>query len=192
MSKFIQLIFLYVRHYQSIQDLVVKEFGEETWLKIIAKSKIDVHEFQNHQVYDDAYTYRLAGAVSEVLNTDLNTVLKMFGEFWILEISLKKYPSMMASGGLSFKEFMLNLPNFHNRVYLTYPELVAPEFKVRMDGDAMLVEYHSQRPGLTAMMEGMLHGIVKMFKEQGVQVLLESEKINSNLDHDLFRITWEK
>ncbi|MEY4778403.1 MAG: hypothetical protein RIS13_1151, partial [Bacteroidota bacterium] len=116
---------------QSIQDLVVKEFGEETWLKIIAKSKIDVHEFQNHQVYDDAYTYRLAGAVSEVLNTDLNTVLKMFGEFWILEISLKKYPSMMASGGLSFKEFMLNLPNFHNRVYLTYPELVAPEFKVR-------------------------------------------------------------
>jgi hypothetical protein len=61
-----------------------------------------------------------------------------------------------------------------------------------MDGDAMLVEYHSQRPGLTAMMEGMLHGIVKMFKEQDVQVLLESEKINSNLDHDLFRITWEK
>jgi hypothetical protein len=104
---------------QSIQDLVVKEFGEETWLKIIAKSKIDVHEFQNHQVYDDAYTYR-------------------------------------------------------------------------MDGDAMLVEYHSKRPGLTAMMEGMLHGIVKMFKEQDVQVLLESEKINSNLDHDLFRITWEK
>ena len=99
---------------------------------------------------------------------------------------------MMASGGLSFKEFMLNLPNFHNRVYLTYPELVAPEFKVRMDGDAMLVEYHSQRPGLTAMMEGMLHGIVKMFKEQDVQVLLESEKIKSNLDHDLFRITWEK
>jgi hypothetical protein len=61
-----------------------------------------------------------------------------------------------------------------------------------MDGDAMLVEYHSQRPGLTAMMEGMLHGIVKMFKEQDVQVLLESEKIKSNLDHDLFRITWEK
>lgn len=74
---------------QSIQDLVVKEFGEETWLKIIAKSKIDVHEFHNHQVYDDAYTYQLAEAVSEVLNTDLNTVLKMFGEFWILGISLK-------------------------------------------------------------------------------------------------------
>jgi hypothetical protein len=177
---------------QSIQDLVVKDFGEVTWLKIIAKSKIDVHDFQNHQVYDDAYTYRLAEAVSEVLQTDINTVFKMFGEFWILEISLKKYPSMMASGGLNFKEFMLNLPNFHNRVYLTYPELVAPEFKVRMDGDSMLVEYHSQRPGLTAMMEGMLHGIVKMFKEQGVLIILETEKINSDLDHDLFRIIWEK
>ncbi len=77
---------------QSIQDLVVKDFGEETWLKIIAKSKIDVHEFQNHQVYDDEYTYRLAAAFSEVLQTELNTVLKMFGEFWILEISLKNIP----------------------------------------------------------------------------------------------------
>jgi hypothetical protein len=56
----------------------------------------------------------------------------------------------------------------------------------------MLVEYHSQRPGLTAMMEGMLHGIVKMFKEQGILVVLETEKINSDLDHDLFRIIWEK
>jgi hypothetical protein len=31
-----------------------------------------------------------------------------------------------------------------------------------------------------------------MFKEPGVLVVLEAEKINSELDHDLFRIIWEK
>jgi len=148
---------------QSIQELILKEFGEETWLRILNKSGVDVAEFQNHEVYDDSYTYKLAGAISEILDTKLENVLKMFGEFWIIEISQKKYPSMMATGGSSFKEFMLNLPTFHNRVYLTYPKLIAPEFKVREDNDSLLVEYHSAREGLAPLMEGMLIGITKMF-----------------------------
>lgn len=130
---------------QSIQELILKEFGEETWLRILNKSGVDVAEFQNHEVYDDSYTYKLAGAISEILDTKLENVLKMFGEFWIIEISQKKYPSMMATGGSCFKEFMLNLPTFHNRVYLTYPKLIAPEFKVREDNESLLVEYHSAR-----------------------------------------------
>ncbi len=138
---------------QSIQELILKEFGEETWLRILNKSGVDVAEFQNHEVYDDSYTYKLAGAISEILDTKLENVLKMFGEFWIIEISQKKYPSMMATGGSSFKEFMLNLPTFHNRVYLTYPKLIAPEFKVREDNDSLLVEYHSAREGLAPLME---------------------------------------
>jgi len=173
---------------QSIQELILKEFGEETWLRILNKSGVDVAEFQNHEVYDDSYTYKLAGAISEILDTKLENVLKMFGEFWIIEISQKKYPSMMATGGSSFKEFMLNLPTFHNRVYLTYPKLIAPEFKVREDNESLLVEYHSAREGLAPLMEGMLIGITKMFGEDDKRILKEYSKTPNGPDHDLFRI----
>lgn len=173
---------------QSIQELILKEFGEETWLRILNKSGVDVAEFQNHEVYDDSYTYKLAGAISEILDTKLENVLKMFGEFWIIEISQKKYPSMMATGGSSFKEFMLNLPTFHNRVYLTYPKLIAPEFKVREDNESLLVEYHSAREGLAPLMEGMLIGITKMFGEVDKKILKEYSKTPNGPDHDLFRI----
>ena len=173
---------------QSIQELILKEFGEETWLRILNKSGVDVAEFQNHEVYDDSYTYKLAGAISEILDTKLENVLKMFGEFWIIEISQKKYPSMMATGGSSFKEFMLNLPTFHNRVYLTYPKLIAPEFKVREDNESLLVEYHSAREGLAPLMEGMLIGITKMFGEDDKKILKEYSKTPNGPDHDLFRI----
>lgn len=173
---------------QSIQELILKEFGEETWLRIVNKSGVDVAEFQNHEVYDDSYTYKLAGAISEVLDTKLENVLMMFGEFWIIEISQKKYPNLMATGGKGFREFMLNLPTFHNRVYLTYPKLIAPEFKVREDNDILLVEYHSAREGLAPLMEGMLIGITKLFGEEDRKIVKEYSKMPNGPDHDLFRI----
>lgn len=173
---------------QSIQELVLRNFGEETWLMILAKSKVDVVEFANHTVYDDAYTYRLASAAAEVLDTSLENVLKLFGEFWILEISLKKYPSMTASGGQNIDEFMANLPKFHNRVYLTYPHLIAPEFNVRIDDEGIWVEYHSKRSGLASLMEGMLYGIIKMFREK-MEVSHVKSKAKREAEYDLFLMT---
>jgi len=175
---------------QSIQELIIKEFGEETWLRILNKSGVEVSEFKNHEVYDDSYTYKLAGATAEVLDTNLENVLKLFGEFWIIEISQKKYPSLIASGGMNLRDFMLNLPNFHNRVYLTYPKLIAPEFKVYEDENQkdILVEYHSKREGLAPMMEGMLYGILKCFNETNKKIIHEYSKSINGPDHDLFRI----
>ena len=98
----------------------------------------------------------------------------------------------MAAGGNSFREFLFNLPKFHNRIYLSYPDLVAPEFKISDYGDSIAVEYHSEREGLTHLMEGMLLGIIKMFNEQHALVNLEYTKSNSTFDHDLFLITWIK
>ena len=174
---------------QSIQELILRDFGEETWLTILGKSNVDVVEFANHTVYDDAYTYRLATAAAEVLNTSVENVLKLFGEFWILEISLKKYPSMTASGGQNIHEFMNNLPKFHNRVYLTYPHLVAPEFNVKIEEEGIWVEYHSKRSGLAPLMEGMLYGIIKMFKET-MEVRHVKSKARREAEFDLFLMSF--
>jgi len=173
---------------QSIQELVLRDFGEETWLTILAKSNVDVVEFANHTVYDDAYTYRLAAGAAEVLNTTLEDILKRFGEFWILDISMKKYPSMTASGGQNIHEFMINLPKFHNRVYLTYPHLIAPEFNVKETDEGIWVEYHSKRSGLAPLMEGMLHGIIKMFGEK-MEVSHIKSKAKREAEYDLYLMT---
>jgi len=175
---------------QAIQQLVIKDYGEEYWLGVIQKSGIDVFEFRNHESYDDKYTYLLASTLANQLNTDIASILRKLGEFWILDISLKKYPAMMAAGGQNFSEFLLNLPKFHNRVYLSYPDLIAPEFKITKKSDCFEVEYHSQREGLTHLMEGMLQGIIKMFGEKNVTVKIGYTRLNSSHDHDLFIIKW--
>jgi hypothetical protein len=175
---------------QSIQELIIKDFGEEIWLKIIAKCNFDVAEFNNHQNYDDKYTYLLAEAASEILNVEISTVFKLFGEFWITDISMKKYPTMMSSGGITLKEFLRNLPDFHNRIYLSYPNLIAPEFRIiEEENEVFWVEYYTDRKGLTHLMEGMLIGLTKMFNEQEMQVELLEEKTLTGKDFDLFRIS---
>jgi hypothetical protein len=175
---------------QSIQELIIKDFGEETWLKIIAKCNFDVAEFNNHENYDDKYTYLIAEAASDILKVEISTVFKLFGEFWITDISMKKYPALMSSGGITLKEFLKNLPEFHNRIYLSYPNLVAPEFRIiEEENEVFWVEYYTNRKGLTHLMEGMLIGLTKMFNEQEMQVELIEEKTLTGKDFDLFRIS---
>jgi len=38
---------------QAIQQMVIRDHGEEVWLNIIHKSGIDIYEFRNHENYDD-------------------------------------------------------------------------------------------------------------------------------------------
>lgn len=177
---------------QAIHQMVMRDHGESVWLNMIHKSSIDVSEFRNHESYDDKYTYLLASALAEHLNKPVADILRSFGEFWILEISLKKYPAMMAAGGNNFRTFLLNLPKFHNRIFLSYPNLIAPEFLIHEHDDCISVQYHSQRAGLTHLMEGMLIGIIKMFNEHNAVVSIEYTKSNTQFDHDLFLIKWIK
>jgi hypothetical protein len=173
---------------QSIQELITKEYGEERWLKIVSNCQMDIVEFENHKVYDDTYTYLLANSAAQELQVSLDDVLMKFGEFWIIDISMKKYPMLMTAGGMNFSEFMKNLPHFHNRIFLSYPQLIAPEFKINQDGKVFWVEYHSKREGLTKMMEGMLHGLAKMFNEVNYSITLEKDRSLTENHFDLFKI----
>jgi hypothetical protein len=58
----------------------------------------------------------------------IGAVLIAFGEWWVMKTS-EKYPGLMNSGGINLKEFLVNLPVFHNRIMLIYPKLTPPEFK---------------------------------------------------------------
>ena len=73
----------------------------------------------------------------------------------------------------------------------SYPNLIAPEFKITRKEACFEVEYHSQREGLTHLMEGMLTGIIKMFGEMNATVELAYTRSDSLHDHDLFIIKWK-
>jgi hypothetical protein len=174
---------------KAIEDLVREKFGDETWEEIKLRCGVDVEVFLSNQPYDDAVTFKLAQGVSEVTGLSLKQVLNAFGEWWVLRTSKEKYGGLMQAGGNSLKEFLMNLPVFHNRIMLIYPNLSPPEFKVKeVEQQSVDVHYFSQRSGLQEFVRGLLHGLAILYGVSA-EIVMKQDR-TSGSDHDVFNVSW--
>lgn len=174
---------------KAIEDMVVSRHGESTWQLIKRKAGVEAEVFVGNEGYPDSITYSLVGAASEVLALPAETILRAFGEHWVLETAQKGYGPMMRAAGSTLGEFLAYLPHFHDRVSLIYPKLEPPHFAVsERQPDSLVLHYHSHRPGLTPFVEGLIQGLAKMFSTPATVTLLRSRDRGD--DHDAFHIRW--
>lgn len=174
---------------KAIQGLVTENFGEEAWEKIKETSGVQIDSFLSSEAYPDETTYKLAGAASEVLDIPLKQVLITFGEYWVLKTGKESYGALMDAGGSNLKEFLINLPSFHSRVMLIYPNLKPPEFKITHIQDKSLhLHYYSTRLGFEDFLVGLLQGLAKMFDTEIHVEMLESRA--NGFDHEIFSVAW--
>ncbi|EKT4510563.1 heme NO-binding domain-containing protein, partial [Flavobacterium psychrophilum] len=147
---------------KAIEDLVIANFGEAKWNAIKDRTGIDIDFFISNEPYDDEITFKLALAVSQEMNMTINQVLITFGEWWVIKTTSEKYPGLMNSGGNNLRDFLVNLPNFHNRVMLIYPKLTPPEFKIsNITENGLNLHYFSKRQGLQEFVRGLIQGLGK-------------------------------
>jgi len=174
---------------KAIEDLVIANFGEEKWEAIKDRSGIDIDFFISSEPYDDDVTFKLAVAVSEEMHMTVGDVLIAFGEWWVVKTTTEKYPGLMDSGGDNLRDFLVNLPNFHNRVMLIYPKLTPPEFKVSdITEHGLNLHYFSQRQGLQEFVRGLIQGLGKMFNTPLTLELIQTRDEGST--HEIFKINW--
>lgn len=174
---------------KAIEDLVVSNYGEEKWQLVRETSGVDVEFFISNEPYDDDVTYKLAKSIAEVMQLPLDTVFEAFGEWWVLKTSKEKYGGLMQAGGHSLRDFLRNLPVFHNRVMLIYPKLTPPEFRVSDETENSIhVHYYSKREGLQSFVRGILVGLGKMYNSPVTVELLQSR--NSGSDHEIYKVSW--
>lgn len=174
---------------QAIEDLIIKEFGETTWIKTKNKAGFKEDMFLSNKSYPDEMTFKLVIAAHEITGLSVDDLLLAFGEHWILETGLKKYGAVLQAGGRSYEEFMKNLPEFHGRVMILYPNIVPPEFGVKSKSKEFIIDYQSSRSGLTTFVKGLLFGIAKMFNQKiEIQILKRKDE---GADTDRFKISYE-
>ena len=174
---------------RAVEDLVVSNFGEEKWEAIKAKAGIDIDAFISNQGYPDEVTYQLVGAAVEVLGMSADQVLIAFGEHWVLKTAAENYGPMMKSGGRTLSEFLVNLPNFHTRVAMIYPNLKPPHFKCSdITPTSLKLHYFTHRPGLTMFVVGLVQGLGKLYNTS--MTCAVAERKDAGADHDVFDVTW--
>jgi hypothetical protein len=174
---------------KSIEELITSTYGQVLWNSVKERSGIDIDYFLSNEPYDDDITYKLADAAGKVLDISVGQVLEVFGEFWIIKTCKEKYGGLLEAGGATLKEFLINLPIFHNRVMLVYPRLTPPEFKVSNLTDSSIdIHYLSKRPGLQEFVRGLLSGLGKLHSTPIDITLLQSR--NDGNTHEIFRVHW--
>jgi hypothetical protein len=174
---------------KAIEDLVVHNFGLEKWEQIKDESGIEIDYFLSNEPYDDAITYQLAGAASKVLSIPVSDILIDLGEWWVIKTTKEKYGGLMEAGGSSLREFLVNLPIFHNRIMLLYPKLTPPEFKVSDVSERSIhIHYFSKREGLQEFVRGLLQGLGKLYNTP-VTIEMTASRLQG-ADHEIYKVTW--
>ena len=174
---------------KAIESLIIANFGPDKWEAIKLRSGIDIDFFISTEPYDDAITFQLATAASEEMNMPVSDILVAFGEWWVVKTTKEKYGGLMEAGGSNLKEFLVNLPLFHNRVMLIYPKLTPPEFKVTEVMESSInLHYFSKREGLQEFVRGLIQGIGIMYSTPVKIDLIQSRMQGNN--HEIFNISW--
>lgn len=174
---------------KAIEGLVTTNFGEDNWKAILKESGVDHDVFSGNEIYDDQITFDLAIAASKVLELSLEDVLIAFGKYWVLITAKKHYGSLMDTGGNNLKDFFINLPNFHSRVMLLYPNIQPPEFDIEEISETELkLKYFSKRQGLTDFVHGLILGLGEAFEIEVETYLIQGRK--DGLQYDEFSVKW--
>lgn len=175
---------------RAVEEMIAERHGPDIWARIKQMAGVETDVFISHQSYDDAVTYKLVGAASEVLKTPADEILRQFGEHWVLKTGQASYGSLMKAAGRTFGEFLKNLPHFHTRVMLIYPKLKPPSFKVtEQTADSLKLHYISEREGLAPFGFGLLSGLGKMFDTE-VQAELVASRAAGD-EHEIFLVRWK-
>lgn len=175
---------------QAVEEMVVSTHGEAAWLEIKRRAGVSQAYFVCNTGYPDEITYKLVGAASDYLQTPPDKILHAFGEHWVLNTARKGYPTLMTTAGNTFGRFLENLPRFHDRVALIFPNLIPPRFEVRdTTENSLRLYYITHRAGLTPFVEGLLSGLGKMFNVT-VRTTLEQTRANGG-DTDVFFVEWQ-
>ena len=174
---------------KAIEEMVCRRHGEPVWERIKAQAGLDLEVFISNESYPDDVTYRLVDAAAAVLGLPAEQILEAFGEHWILHTAHEGYGGLLRAAGRDLKEFLLNLPDFHTRVGMIFPDLQPPRFRCTDVTDRSLhLHYLTHRRGMTRFVVGLLRGLGTLFETPPVIDLIERRA--DGADHDVFRIQW--
>lgn len=172
----------------ALKDFALENFGEEKWDIIRENSGVNVDFSLTENPYSDANVYKLAKATSTEMNLPVNEVLENFGVSVILTTHLK-FNGFMEARGNTLKDYLVNLPNFHNRIMLIYPELTPPDFRISNNKDNTLqVHYISNTKGIREFVRGYLKGLITIFNETATVEFIQSK--NDGRQQEIFKISW--
>ncbi len=168
-----------------LEQLVSRNFGEDTWDAILDASDLD-GAYTSLGSYPDGDLMKLVAAASDALDMPPNDVIFWFGRN-ALPVFAGHYPQLFAAHD-STQSFVITLNEIiHPEVRKLYPGADVPMFDFSSRDGVLLMGYRSPRK-LCAFAEGLINGAADHF---GDRVTIDQPHcMNRGDDHCLLEITF--
>lgn len=152
--------------HSAVKQLVLDNYDEETWHKVMVAAGNPDDAFLTMRFYDDEVTMRIVTAAAETLEVSIEQCLEVFGGYWMVNFAPDNYGSLLDHGGENVAAFLSNLDDMHDHISTSFTEFLPPSFKVNSaDSNEIKLTYRSERNGLTPFVRGIFLGMKQRFKQ---------------------------
>jgi hypothetical protein len=158
---------------RAISDLVKEKFGRDKWEEILEKSGYPKgYYFLTSQDIDDGKVMGIIGSTCEVLNAPLETVIDLFGIYWVETFAPKFYKDLFKKFS-SARDMLTKMNSIHTMIVQNNVNARPPAIEYNWtDKNTLIMTYKSDR-GLIDLFVALIKGVGVYFKEQ-----LEITKMN--------------
>jgi guanylate cyclase soluble subunit beta len=123
-----------------LEKMILALHGEEIWAKIknTAGCEVKTGDWIRYDNYSDDETFALVEASCKVLNTDSDTILELFGKYFMEYVREEGYANMLTVLGSDLREWLTNVNDLHSHLRSSLPNAMFPEFLCVNDDEAVL------------------------------------------------------
>ncbi|MEZ4217316.1 MAG: heme NO-binding domain-containing protein [Myxococcota bacterium] len=154
--------------FNAFEQFVIDSWGEDFLDDVLDRCSLQTQEpFVGPGTYPDEDLLEIVAHTVKALDVPLPQALRAFGRYAFPALA-SAFPVCVRphAGARSFLRSVDDV--IHVEVRKLHPDASTPAFRYRDDGDALVIEYHSQR-SLCHLMEGLIDGVADHFGESIAQ-----------------------
>eukprot|EP01033_Poteriospumella_lacustris_P024259 gene24259-gene19937 len=176
----------------SMEDLVISQFGEETWLEVLQLSgvKIEKGEFFHSIDFPEEYIYRLVDCFCTIKSMSQRDVMLAFGVHFAVYIAKCGMEKILLCSSTSMREWIHKIGEPHRLMRIKYPTANLPDFRVEPDANdprVVVLHYYSTR---SVFFEPLVEGLCYHMAQNYFSCKLDMQVLVSEQIDALHHCSW--
>lgn len=176
-------------YFQNIEELLISEYGENDYRKIVAHAGIEEEYFISNNTYPDDYCLKLASSTANIAKKDIHQIQFSFGYYWYKATNNILRNSLMM-GANRLKPLLHQLPEIFSRFNIQFPFMNQMKLEIsELSAKSIIISYHF--PGKVAQesyFQGFLNALGDLYKEKISIDLIQPQ--NHTEEKATFRVQW--
>lgn len=165
-----------------LKEMIINKYDQDIWLEVLEHAGFEPNyrPLSNQEVNDEEAIVLVKAAIKK-LNLGERAFGEIFGRFWIHQFAREKYFAFF-SAYKSFKEFLMQINELHNRLTANLKRANPPRFEIRWENPFTAIIFYISKRQMVHIAVGLLKALGEYYHED-IQVF----KIESNQIKILFK-----